>query len=221
MIQGWEGHGRKGFAITLSPGPDEDRFDCFVRLSPLPRKGGLGYTAVNKSPLRQAFYGDAWVYDDGDLLIANRILEAAVLSDLKIGDPAPPLSAKTFDGGTMNLEDYRGKYLLLDFWATWCGPCVAEIPRLAEVHKAFAEDERFAMIGLSLDEEIQAPKKFVEGRGLPWDQGFLGSESSVVRDYGVGAIPAIFLIDPDGKVVAKGLRGDKLEEVLIQALGKK
>ena len=122
----------------------------------------------------------------------------------------------------MKLEDYRGKYVLLDYWATWCTPCIAEMPDLKEVYETFGKDGRLVMIGLSLDEEAHAPKKFVAERGIPWVQVSLGagSESSAAKNYGVQTIPATFLIGPDGKIIATGMRGKQIKEIVAKALSK-
>lgn len=77
---------------------------------------------------------------------------------LEVGQPAPPFQVEMLDGRRLKLEDFRGKYLLLDFWATWCGPCIAEIPDLKAVSDRFGKDERFAMLSLSLDAEKEAPR---------------------------------------------------------------
>ena len=97
------------------------------------------------------------------------------------GDVAPNIDAgarshgaRTLDGRPLKLEDFRGKFVLLDFWATWCGPCLSEIPHLQAVHQAFGRDPRFVLLSLSVDETIDAPRQFQAKRKLPWMQGFLG-----------------------------------------------
>jgi thiol-disulfide isomerase/thioredoxin len=116
----------------------------------------------------------------------------------------------------LKLEDFRGK----SFWATWCGPCVAEVPELKALHDRFGKDERFAMLSLSLDAEKEAPRRFVAEKGLAWSQGFLGEwvEGGVPDSYHVEAIPAVFLIGPDGSVKARGLRGDSIAAAVAEAL---
>lgn len=141
---------------------------------------------------------------------------------LTVGQPAPPFDVETLDGGRSKLADFRGKYLLVDFWATWCGPCIAEVPELKAVHDRFGKDGRFAMLSLSLDAAKDAPRRFVAEKGLAWKQGFLGEwvDGGVTDAYHVETIPAIFLIGPDGTVKATGLRGDTIGAAISEAFEK-
>ena len=136
------------------------------------------------------------------------------------GDPAPALSATTLDGKPLSLEDFRGRYLLIDFWATWCGPCIAELPVMEAVHDRFGDNDRFAMLSLSVDQEIASPIAFQTDRRLPWTQGFVGEgvHGSAPDSFGVRAIPALVLVGPDGTIVARGMRGDAIAEAVADAL---
>jgi len=140
---------------------------------------------------------------------------------LKAGDLAPDFTVPSLDGQTIKLSDYAGKYVLLDFWATWCGPCVAETPNLKSTFDAFGADKRFAMVSLSCDFDRSAPAKYVKANGISWAQAFLDHNGGkdVVNNYGVTSIPQILLIGPDRKIIACDLRGSKIKSVVATALG--
>jgi peroxiredoxin len=138
-----------------------------------------------------------------------------------IGDRAPAFETVTVDGRPLRLADYLGKYVLLDFWATWCRPCIQEHPYLKATYDAFGQDDRFVMISLSLDTEPAAPKEYAEKNGLKWIQGFLGdrSKTPVPGQFGAWGIPQILLIGPDGRILAKNLRGEEIKKAVARALG--
>jgi peroxiredoxin len=139
---------------------------------------------------------------------------------LKAGDAAPDFSVNTLDGVPLKLSALQGKWVLLDFWATWCAPCVAETPNLKETYADFGKDERFVMISLSLDSDPAAPKEFARNRGINWTQGFLvdAFNSVTMHDYRFDSIPQILLIGPDGKILATDLRGSGIKDAVAAAL---
>ncbi|UCD27939.1 MAG: carboxypeptidase regulatory-like domain-containing protein [Planctomycetota bacterium] len=147
-------------------------------------------------------------------------LELKLPKTLKVGDAAPLFETQTFDGKPLRLTDYRGKYVLLTFWATWCTPCIAEISHLKELHESFGKDKQFVIIGLSVDKHVNRPKRYLKRKKLPWTQGFLGDiyKSSIAVDYGIHGIPTNILIGPDGKIIAKDLRGQVTKEAVKRAL---
>ncbi|HEX3720434.1 MAG TPA: carboxypeptidase regulatory-like domain-containing protein [Verrucomicrobiae bacterium] len=148
-------------------------------------------------------------------------IDVPLKKTLKVGDLAPAFVVKTVDGRTLRLSDFRGKYVLLDFWATWCGPCVGETPNLKATYDAFGGSDHFAVIGLSLDNAVDAPANYARKNNIKWNQGFLGqwSEDSVTALYGVDGIPSIFLIDPEGRIIERDLRGDAIRAAVERALG--
>jgi thiol-disulfide isomerase/thioredoxin len=140
----------------------------------------------------------------------------------EVGEPAPEFAIRTLDDRPLRLADFRGRYVLLDFWATWCGPCAAELPHLKATFDEFGSDRRFAMIGLDLDDRPAAARPFVEARGMRWHQGFLGpwANSSVAASFDIQGLPSIWLIGPDGRVLARDLRGPAIRAKVAKALGR-
>ncbi len=134
------------------------------------------------------------------------------------GDLAPDFAVKTLDGQELKLSQFRGRYVLLDFWATWCAPCIAEMPTIDAIHKAHGADRRFAVVSLSLDDKPADAASFIKAQEYGWTQGHVGPDSPVVAAYGATAIPATFLIGPDGRILAAGLRGEKLKSTVAGVL---
>jgi RNA polymerase sigma factor (sigma-70 family) len=147
-------------------------------------------------------------------------LEPAPVSvhPLQRGDTAPDFAVTTVDGKDLRFADFKGRFVLLDFWATWCAPCVAEIPNLKTIHDTFATDRRFAMLSLSLDERPAELRALLKSEKISWPQAFIGPDSSVAAAYDATAIPATFLIGPDGRILAKDLRGERAEAAIAEAL---
>ena len=134
-----------------------------------------------------------------------------------IGNVAPDFTLPTPDGKNVSLSDYRGKIVLLDFWASWCMPCRAESVHVKEIYQKFHE-KGLDVFSVSSDKDEQAWRKAIEDDGMVWNQGILRGKNKkhVYELYGIVGIPAIWVIDPDGKIIAKGLRGEKLKDFCSQ-----
>lgn len=123
-------------------------------------------------------------------------------------------------GEEIDLSKMKGKVVLVDFWATWCGPCIQELPNVQDAYAKF-HDKGFEIIAISLDKDESKLKKFVEDKKLPWAQHFDGKgwSNEISTSFGITSIPATYLIGKDGTVVDKNLRGPALAKAIEKHLG--
>lgn len=141
---------------------------------------------------------------------------------VRIGAEAPLFSSPDTAGKAINLKDFRGKYVLLDFWASWCGPCREENPNVVKAYTQF-KDKNFTVLGVSLDQKNKhdAWVKAINDDGLVWNHvsDLTWWDNAVAKLYAVRSIPQNFLIDPNGKIVGANLRGEelfkKLQELIL------
>ena len=166
---------------------------------------------------RSALRGLANIHEKlGNIELASEYQVKADPSLGWVGQVLPDFSAAVdLDGTPISLADYRGKVVLLDFWAVWCGPCLGEIPRIKAVYEKY-HDKGFDVIGVSLDEDAAVLREFIKEKEIPWRQIFDGQKwaGHLVQQYGVRGIPAPFLIDRGGKVISVEARGSLLDELV-------
>ena len=128
---------------------------------------------------------------------------------------APAIEVTTIDGRKITSADFAGKVVLLDFWATWCAPCLEEMPHLLAVWEKYGRRDDFVMIGLSRDFDVGTLKNFLRvNDGITWPNavGVQGGVETAALKFGVTWIPRVYLIDRKGKVVGKNLRGAEVAE---------
>ena len=143
------------------------------------------------------------------------------LKGVSVGSEAPEIALPTPAGPIMRLSDLRGKYVLIDFWASWCGPCRRENPNVIKTYAAY-KDKGFEIFGVSLDQDKAAWTNAIAKDQLTWphvsDLQYWNSVAA--QAYQVSSIPMTFLLDPQGKIIAKGLRGDSLNQYLANLFTK-
>lgn len=141
------------------------------------------------------------------------------IDSLFIGGIAPSISETDVNGNIVTLSSFRGKYVLLDFWAAWCIPCREENPNVVKAAKKY-KDQNFTVLSISLDDDKAAWLKAIEKDRLEWTHlsALKGWKNSISEKYYVSSIPANFLIDPNGKIVAKNIRGEELGKTLDRLL---
>lgn len=139
--------------------------------------------------------------------------------ELLAGKAPPAIEVTALDGKPLSLDDYKGKVLLIDFWATWCGPCRAELPNVKQVYEKYHE-KGFEILGVSLDKDRGKLETFIETEDMPWRQVFDGKgwENEIAALYGVSSIPKTYLLDGKGKVVKFNLRGEELGKAVGELL---
>lgn len=140
---------------------------------------------------------------------------------MKEGNPAPDFSFQTEKGGKQSLSEYKGKVLLLDFWASWCGPCRQEIPGMKQYYEEY-RDKGVEFLSVSIDAKREAWTKAVSDEGMTWRQGWVTDAGKSVMDtYQFGGIPFIILVDKDGNIYRKNLRGEQIKKAIDDCLSGK
>ncbi|MEI6061522.1 MAG: TlpA disulfide reductase family protein [Bacteroidota bacterium] len=180
--------------------------------------------------------GQAWAFTYDDIKAINKALDLSVansvyakklaereiiLSNVQKGKPAPEFSMNDTTGKPVSLASFKGRIVLVDFWASWCGPCRAENPNVLAAYKKY-NSKGFTVLGVSLDDNKAKWTAAIAKDGLTWTHvsDLAHWQNAVAKQYGVMSIPANFLLDKEGKILDSGLRGEALDKKLEELLGK-
>lgn len=151
-------------------------------------------------------------------------VQLVALERTQLGGIAPDFEQPTPEGKAVRLSDFKNQYVLIDFWASWCGPCRQENPQVVKAYQTY-KAKGFTILGVSLDfpGQKKAWLKAIEKDRLTWTQvsDLKGWENAAAKQYGIRSIPANFLIDPSGKIIARDLRGEDLQRELSQIFADK
>jgi peroxiredoxin len=154
-------------------------------------------------------------------MIAEIEKYVAAAAATAVGKEFPAFKETAIDGATVDLAAYRGKIVLVDFWATWCAPCIEELPHVKAAYDKY-HDQGFEIIAISFDLQVGRLAAFIKEKQMPWPQvcDEKGPGGKLAQAYGIRGIPATFLLDREGKVAAKDLGGEELSKKVAELLAK-
>jgi thiol-disulfide isomerase/thioredoxin len=152
---------------------------------------------------------------------AAQLAAAKIQAALVVGAKFPDLNETDVAGKPLSIASDKGKVVLIDFWATWCGPCRAELPNVIATYNKY-HDKGFEIIGISLDQDQAKLTNFTKSMNMTWPQIFDGQGwgNKLAVKYGIESIPATFLLDGEGKIIGRDLRGEELQAAVAKALAK-
>jgi thiol-disulfide isomerase/thioredoxin len=154
--------------------------------------------------------------------IAPAIEKEKIRLKLKPGTLFPDFNEKDLSGQQISVSQLKGKVVLIDFWATWCPPCRAELPNVIAIYQKY-HAQGLEIIGVTLDDESARVEAFTKNAGMDWPEYFdgLAWDNKLVTKYGVDSIPMTYLVDKQGEIIGSALRGKDLENAVVQALAAK
>ncbi|MEE9272383.1 MAG: TlpA disulfide reductase family protein [Robiginitomaculum sp.] len=133
--------------------------------------------------------------------------------NLSVGKSVPVTIGVDLDGNKQDFSQYKGRVVLVDFWATWCGPCIIKFPHMRELKEKY-KNRPFEILGISADNAIADVTEFLEDENLPWDLWYSGKEKGVVKQWNINGFPTVFLVNHNGVIVSKNPSDEQLEAML-------
>lgn len=200
--------------------PTVRNFNIALQTAMLMERAGLTKLATEA----YVEFAAAFELSDDPKVVENAKTLAGAARFLLLPGHAMDVKGKTLGGEKFDVKQYAGKVVLVEFWATWCGPCVAELPNLLEIYSKY-HDRGFEVVGISLDSERERLESFVKREEVPWtvlfddDAEAKGWQTALAREYGVMSIPRAVLIGRDGKVVSLAAHGEPLWDLLAAQIG--
>lgn len=227
----WTYESFKGYATTLSSvGLPDDAHKLYLekslnRTPPASTTQKMAYAGVlaalkQRSHSNYMYFAEQFIerYQETDPATTAKLkAEISDARSLMVGGIAPDFSQETPEGELLTLSELRGKVVLLDFWASWCGPCRRENPNVVRVYQKY-KDKGFEILSISLDKTRDRWLQAIEQDGMDWHHvsDLQGWQNAVAQTYDVHSIPHTILLDPDGKILARNLRGQQLEDKLAE-----
>lgn len=187
---------------------------------------GLGASDFQELHMEEVQVGDAGLAHLKDLTslrllnLSGKQVRVTTKSHRLLGKPLGELKFTSTKGEQIDISQYKGKVVLVDFWATWCGPCINELPNVLDTYSKY-HDDGLEIIGISLDSSRERLEKFIEENNMPWPQYFDGKrwDNEISTGFGIHSIPSTFLLDGQGIVRHVNLRGSALEQAVADILG--
>ncbi|MBL1280405.1 MAG: AhpC/TSA family protein [Fluviicola sp.] len=217
------------FAIAQMKADPGNPFNLVLSSSATPSMGFENWPVENLDVMKSVAEAFTKKFPNSPLTanISNQVYQIELGYDQYLLDTsgervAPEIALKTPEGKELRLSSLRGKYVLIDFWASWCGPCRRENPNLVRIYNEY-KDNDFTIFSVSLDKNAEAWKEAIEKDGLIWPNhvsDLLQWKTPMVQLYGFNSIPHTVLIDKEGKIIGTGLRGETLEQKLKEIFKK-